>query len=104
MALIKCPECGKEISDQAKSCPGCGKILKKTIGLKMIIIGIISIIISMLILFIFHRQDIQAQAYDINYNQYLIRNIISNILECGGFILFIIGVIVYFVQNKDKLR
>lgn len=24
MALIKCPECGKEISDKAKSCPGCG--------------------------------------------------------------------------------
>lgn len=27
MALIKCPECGKEISDQAKSCPGCGYII-----------------------------------------------------------------------------
>lgn len=24
MSLIKCPECGKEISDQAKSCPNCG--------------------------------------------------------------------------------
>ena len=24
MALIKCPSCGKEISDQAKSCPQCG--------------------------------------------------------------------------------
>lgn len=24
MALIKCPECGKEISDQAQSCPNCG--------------------------------------------------------------------------------
>ena len=24
MALIKCPECGKEISDKAPSCPGCG--------------------------------------------------------------------------------
>lgn len=24
MALIKCRECGKEISDQAQSCPGCG--------------------------------------------------------------------------------
>lgn len=25
MALIKCPECGKEISERAKSCPNCGK-------------------------------------------------------------------------------
>ena len=24
MALIKCPECGKEISDKALSCPNCG--------------------------------------------------------------------------------
>lgn len=24
MALIQCPECGKEISDQAASCPHCG--------------------------------------------------------------------------------
>ncbi|MCI2068580.1 MAG: zinc ribbon domain-containing protein [Bacilli bacterium] len=24
MAIIKCPECGKEISDKAKACPNCG--------------------------------------------------------------------------------
>ena len=24
MALIKCPECGREISSFAKSCPSCG--------------------------------------------------------------------------------
>lgn len=24
MALIECPECGKQVSDQAVSCPGCG--------------------------------------------------------------------------------
>jgi DNA-directed RNA polymerase subunit RPC12/RpoP len=24
MALIKCKECGREISDQAQNCPGCG--------------------------------------------------------------------------------
>ncbi len=28
MALIKCPECGKEISDRAESCPNCGYQLK----------------------------------------------------------------------------
>lgn len=27
MALVKCPECGKEISDQAKSCPNCGFVI-----------------------------------------------------------------------------
>lgn len=29
MALITCPECGKEISDQAISCPNCGYVMKK---------------------------------------------------------------------------
>ena len=24
MALIKCPECGKEFSDKAPACPNCG--------------------------------------------------------------------------------
>lgn len=24
MALIKCPECGKEIAQSAKACPSCG--------------------------------------------------------------------------------
>lgn len=29
MALIHCPECGREISDQAAACPGCGYPLSK---------------------------------------------------------------------------
>ena len=28
MALIKCPECGKEISDKALACPNCGMPLR----------------------------------------------------------------------------
>lgn len=30
MALIKCPECGREISDKAVSCPGCGCPISNT--------------------------------------------------------------------------
>lgn len=29
MALIKCPECGHEVSDKATSCPNCGYMLEK---------------------------------------------------------------------------
>ena len=29
MALITCPECGKEISSQASSCPNCGAPVAK---------------------------------------------------------------------------
>ncbi len=30
MALIKCPECGKEISDKASVCPNCGYPISNT--------------------------------------------------------------------------
>ncbi|MEY8424583.1 zinc ribbon domain-containing protein [Lachnospiraceae bacterium 38-14] len=29
MSLIKCPECGKEISDKAATCPNCGMPLRR---------------------------------------------------------------------------
>lgn len=32
MALIKCPECGKETSDSAKVCPNCGFRIKKILS------------------------------------------------------------------------
>lgn len=32
MALIDCPECGKEISDQALSCPSCGGTVEGGFG------------------------------------------------------------------------
>lgn len=31
MALIKCPECGKEISDKALSCPSCAYPIKPVV-------------------------------------------------------------------------
>jgi len=30
MALIKCPDCGKEVSDTAQKCINCGRIMKKS--------------------------------------------------------------------------
>lgn len=47
MALVKCKECGKEISDQATSCPNCGCPIAKNkndntiIKILFLIIGII---------------------------------------------------------------
>lgn len=37
MALIRCKECGKEISDNAVSCPNCGCVLKYTESKKIVI-------------------------------------------------------------------
>lgn len=56
MALIQCPECGREYSEHAKSCPNCGyspstKMAKDTVEktgniMRGIIVVIVSIIIS----------------------------------------------------------
>ena len=56
MALIKCPECGKEISDKAGACPHCGCPIgnatqpiqnndgKSNKGSKKILIGVVAVV------------------------------------------------------------
>lgn len=47
MALINCPECGKEISDTVKKCPNCGVKIKtkKSAGSRLAIIIIICLLV-----------------------------------------------------------
>lgn len=49
MSLIKCPECNKEISDKAKTCPNCGYPINSNTKYKIIITG-------------YHDTDISAYA------------------------------------------
>jgi hypothetical protein len=37
MALIKCHECGQEVSTQAKACPTCGAQVKKPSGVRLVL-------------------------------------------------------------------
>ena len=50
MSLVKCKECGKEISDTAKLCPNCGVQIKQKYNkrIKIIISVIILIVISII--------------------------------------------------------
>ena len=53
MALIKCPECGKEISNKAKNCPNCGYSNKKSGNVyKVAIITIVVIVIIAMAVFL----------------------------------------------------
>ena len=45
MSLIKCKECGKEISQSATKCPNCGKQLEQSPG--KIVLGVILLIIGL---------------------------------------------------------
>lgn len=45
MALITCKECGKQVSDSAKTCPGCGAAVpKKTSRVALVFAGLVLIL------------------------------------------------------------
>lgn len=56
MALIKCPECTKEFSDQADACPNCGYPVKKDSKKKYKVFFIIPPLLVILIIIIFISQ------------------------------------------------
>lgn len=47
MSLIKCPECKKEVSDTASSCPSCGRRLKRTRNLLKVIGSLVFVALAL---------------------------------------------------------
>ncbi len=68
MALITCPECGKEISNTAESCPHCGYILKK---------------------------DTQPRTQSTSLNDKEANPVLGAILIAGGIFILIFGLIAF---------
>ena len=79
MALIKCPECGHEISDSAPSCPHCGfvmttlkeskvslelveakRVKRSKFVTRLIIIAIVLFVVALVIEMIYHKTDQQS--------------------------------------------
>lgn len=75
MAMIKCPECGKEISDKAEVCPSCGYSLKRKNRNKKIIIGCAVVIMGIGFVWYSNRVTPEEQAQ--------INNVYSVISEIG---------------------
>jgi tetratricopeptide (TPR) repeat protein len=63
MALINCPECSQEVSDQADTCPNCGILIKKSAHKdskrKYIIIGlpVLGALVAIIVIFIITFMD-----------------------------------------------
>lgn len=92
MALINCPECGKEISDMAKNCPNCGYCLsKREIKNNRIcfILGIISFLIGVLFIFV--------NAFWILYGILFIISGIFNVILYKNRTYVIVGGMLYMV-------
>jgi zinc-ribbon domain len=60
MALVKCRECGNEVSIEAKTCPKCGARTRKTIGIANII-GVIALLIILFWFFFGGGNEQQAK-------------------------------------------
>ena len=89
MALIKCPECGKEISSDCKMCPSCGKQLKKPVA--PVILLVLSVLISLWAASIFlipstnYLQSHNEQFFQENYYMFFL--IIGTALLSGVLLL-----------------
>jgi len=62
MALIQCPECTKEVSDTAKSCPQCGRKLQKSYAGKIIgMFAALIVVIVVICLFMSAENSVQME-------------------------------------------
>ncbi len=73
MALIKCPECGKMISDQAEYCVGCGYSIPKaskrmeqkiTINIKLLLFGVGVLVTAIIICSVVKGNNTQRKYSD----------------------------------------
>ena len=63
MALIKCKECGKDVSTEAESCPNCGAVLKKKKGnTNYVLTGILILIVLVVIGTLINKNTTKPEA------------------------------------------
>ena len=103
MALIKCIECGKEISDKAKQCPNCGIKRKKSAKnyiriMLFIIMGLFSII---LLYYIKGTWDVIGYRID-NYNEEGYLKIYDVIYSISNFVYYVCTFILLWILVIHK--
>ncbi len=115
MALINCPECGKEISDQAQSCINCGYVLHKETTIandngkkKMFsahLLNIIAFCVPFLLAISSYIVDTLSQSEETNDGGLSI-SVGADVSSQGLFIavligiaVFIIGLVLFFTKN-----
>lgn len=68
MAMVRCPDCGQEVSSKATSCPHCGRTLKRSLAVPILLVC--AILCALLVLaffvpaFLEPSSERQAQFHD----------------------------------------
>ena len=104
MALIKCRECGKEISDKASVCPNCG-VKVHPLSLKYILVIPIIIVIFIAIAFFIEKVYKTIQNKEINslLGTYVLTNNTFNKLNDKNILLDKYNVKKEIIINKDNI-
>lgn len=99
MSLIKCSECGKDISDKAEQCPNCGVPLRKIkVPVKNSILHWVPLMVSTLIfiVIIILYVVIGIDAYD--DDAYIVLNYTLQIID-----VISLGSIFYIIPKQRKI-
>ena len=100
MALIHCPECSKEVSDKAATCPNCGvsikpkiQLSKKTIRYIIIGVGLVVLVIVLFATGIIGMSSAERQAVSD------IRTLKRTLLEPDSIIIYEVAVVKNIEEN-----
>lgn len=67
MALVNCPDCGKQISPSAAACPNCGRpfyeVKKGLSGCTLLAVIVAAIITAAILLYVLHHINTEADKY-----------------------------------------
>lgn len=110
MALIKCAECGKEISDSAENCPHCGCKTNQgktvTKAKSLLVSFVITAAVAVIGVFLFSSALPELDVYSARYGSaywiegYWVYNerVMMELLKMGVGVAFVIGAIVGFYR------
>ena len=104
MSLVKCPECGKQVSETAKACPNCGHVLKQKDGGTAMTLGIISVILGFILGISSADQALLVKAHNIMSSSSMpdpIGTILATPLVLVGIVLIVIGVVRKISYKKN---
>lgn len=93
MALIKCPDCGRDISDKAIACIGCGRVMKSNIQSEIIQPNTVEKPV--------YEQINQQNNYPYTGSQYYSElDTPSTGLNVISFLIPLVGLIIYITENN----
>ncbi len=120
MAIIQCPECGKDVSDKAKSCPNCGCPInedvqntndndssKRKTGSTLIILGILCWIGCFVVSMstaeksLADRTNYLMSGYHM-YPELAIIDALVSIAGWVGLIMVVVGIVIRIVRRKKE--